>query len=310
MDLSNLLNNQKESRLSLTDLEQLLSKCDSEITLNRIRTTTAYTYPSNERETFVYFNTFIQLILSIDQGDDLYNKQYSKSVIIDALRNCINGLLKQNGLTWLLQFPQQFTTKTWIALRNNLTILVYLYGLVLALLNKPDIHNDSTEWIQGILPFIKSNSPAVMAHLWLNCCCTLAEEEENPALNQTIAKDAYLKALENGFNQTNHSSTEHDIILIAIENELNQHKVPSFMDMLIILKEANTGLLASCIDQQLGNALARPPFSKDELTLGFMCMEVACDIKPTRFISITKVYNSFKCNLSKINSICKFSVKM
>jgi hypothetical protein len=305
MDLSSLLNNQKEISLSLTDLEQLLSKCDSEATLDRIRTTTAYAYPSNERETFRYFDTFIQVILSIDQDEDLYNKQYSKSIIIDALRNCINGLLKQNGLAWLLQFSRQFTTKTWIELRNNLTILVYLYGLVLALLNKPDISNDPAEWIQSILPFIRSNSPVVMAHLWLNCCCSLAEEEENPVLNQTIAKAAYLKALEIGFNQPNHLSLEQATSLPAMENELNQHKVPSFMDMLTILKEANTVLLASSVDQQLGNALARPPFSKDELTVGYMCLEAACEKKPTRFISTTKVYNNFKCNLAKINSICK-----
>lgn len=302
MDLSSLLNNQKESSLSLADLEQLLSKCDSGKTLDKIRTTTAYTYPSNERDTFKYFDTFIQLILSINQDEDPYNTQYAKSIIIDALRNCINGLLKQNGHTWLLQFSKQFTTKTWIELRNNLTILVYLYGLVLALLNKPNINNDSSEWIQGILPFIKSNSPVVMAHLWLNCCCTLAEEEENSALNQAIAKMAYLQALENGLNQLHQNITEEDVM----ENKLNQLKVPNFMEMLTILKDADSTLLASCIDQQLGSALSRPPFSKDELTLGFMCIEVTCEIQPTQFISTTKLYNNFKYNLSKMNNACRF----
>jgi hypothetical protein len=180
MDLSSLLNTQQKddsvtiTTLSLQTMQSLLKNPDSSVIINTIRSSTGFTYPSQLVTSFVFFDTFIQLLLCIDLEDDPYTSQ---SVMIDAFRNCLNGLLQQFGNEWLVNFSPHITTKTWFALRNQPTLLVYLYGIVL-----------TTNNIIALVPFMQSNHVGILVHLWLTCCTN-----EN--------EDVFLIRLEKGLNQ-------------------------------------------------------------------------------------------------------------
>ncbi|KAK4514327.1 Glycerol-3-phosphate/dihydroxyacetone phosphate acyltransferase [Mucor velutinosus] len=271
MDLNSLLNNQKDTRLSLNDLQQLLAQGDSVVIFEKIQNSTAYDLPINRADTFVFFDTFIQVILSIIHDDDPYSAQLSKSIVIDSLRSCINGLLRQNGIEWLIEFPSYFSTKTWVVLRANITILVYLYGLVLAIWNKPELIRHREEWMKGILQFVHSNSPIVMLHLWLNCCCML---------NQDV----------------NTTSDAEELYLVKVEAAYSNGKLAedAVITMIRMLQELQVDVLAEQVNQQLGSALARPPFTKDEFIVGKICLDNACNSRSNRYTSIRKIYQQMQ----------------
>lgn len=271
MDLNSLLHSQKDTRLSLNDLQQLLAQGDSAAIFEKIQSSTAYDLPANRADTFVFFDTFIQVILSVIHDDDPYSAQLSKSIVIDSLRSCINGLLRQNGIEWLIEFPSYFSTKTWVVLRANITILVYLYGLVLAIWNKPDLIRHREEWMRGILQFVHSNSPIVMLHLWLNCCCMLDQDIHTTS----DAEELYLAKVEATYNS----------------GKLAQDAV---VQMIRMLQEFQVDVLAEQVNQQLGSALARPPFSKDEFIVGKICLENACKSRSERYTSIRKIYQQLQ----------------
>lgn len=276
MDLHNLLNSQKESNLSFTELKDLLSKRDTQAALDKIQSTTAFVYPSDKQEAFQFFDTFIQLVLFISSND---KSQYTKSVVIDSLHKCINGLLKKYGISWLKEFPCYFTQATWTALKTNSAILVLLYGMVLALMKKPD-----TAWIHGILQFMQSDSSAILAHLWLNVCCVL--DEDHP-------KELYLETLEMGLLK-------------------NTTSVQRVQEMIGVLKDVNMNFIAKKIDQELGNALARPPFTRDEYVLGYISLESYC--LSGRYLSISKIYqqktkSGMKTNIRNYAYSCNFVSK-
>lgn len=286
MDLNSLLNNQKDTKLSLSDLQQLLEKRDSSTIFQKIQSSTAYNFPTNRADTFVFFDVFIQVILSIIHDDDPYSAQLSKSIVIDSLRSCINGLLQQNGIEWLIEFPNHFSTKTWVVLRANTTILVYLYGLVLALWNKSELVRFRDEWMRGIFQFALSNSPTVMLHLWLNCCCTLNED-----INQ----------------MSDHSATAEELYLNKIESAYNSKKLSSeaLTIMFQMLREFQVDILAKQVNQQLGSALARPPFTKDEFIVGKICLDNACQNRANQYSSINKIYQRVQAKAGNVfPSIC------
>lgn len=272
MDLNSLLNNQKETKISINDLKHLLLETNNAIILDRIQSSTAFDFPTERKETFAFFDIFIQVILTVSQEDDPYSGQYTKSIVIDSLRNCINGMLRQNGIEWVIEFPLHFTTKTWKLMHTNITILVYLYGLVLALWSKPEIFSLKEVWVRGILEFIKSDSPAITLHLWLNCCCVL---DTYLSGSEYQVSNYYLQALEDGLRN----------------NIVSKEAV---LEMLTLLKDLNVEYLAVQIDQQLGNALARPPFTKDEMTLGLICLENTLQSHQVQCRLMAELYQSFQ----------------
>ncbi|KAI8646726.1 hypothetical protein BD408DRAFT_428422 [Parasitella parasitica] len=271
MDLHSLLNSQKDTKLSLSDLHKLLEKRDSGAIFEKIQNSTAYDFPANRADTFAFFDTFIQVILSIVHDDDPYSAQLSKSLVIDSLRSCINGLLRQNGIEWLMEFPNFFSTKTWVVLRANITILVYLYGLVLAIWNKPEIARRRDDWLRGILQFVHSNSAIVMLHLWLNCCCVLGDDASNTSGGSTTAEELYLDKLESAYSSKKLSSE-------------------AIRTMFLMLPELQVDILAEQVNHQLGGALTRPPFTKDEFIVGKISLDNACQARSNRYTSIRKIY--------------------
>lgn len=267
MDLSSLLNSQKETNLSLKDILQLLSNPDSSVIIEKIRTSTAFIYPAQKAESFVFFDRFIQLLLSIDLEDDPFSSQYTKSIIIDAFRKCVNGLLQQHGNGWLIEFPYHITVKTWVALRkqSDVTILVYLYGLVLTFANTVA----SVEWLKAMMQFMQCNYVGIITHLWLTCCCTLEESEQ---VDDDLAQEMFLLTL--------NDRIKHEP---AYTSEVSKK-------VFAILKKKDTQYLATHVDQYLGNALARPEFTKDAFTVGYLGLENACRMQTNQYPFISKIY--------------------
>ncbi|KAG1055044.1 hypothetical protein G6F43_002984 [Rhizopus delemar] len=260
MDLRNLLNQKEENTsLTLVELEKLLANGDNSKSIEKI-TNATFTFPSLKNDSFVFFNVFIQLLLSITHEEDPYDAHYTRSIIIDSLRTCINGLLRQFGMSWLLEFPQHFYLKTWISLHSSsdTSILIYLYGLVLALSKKPDI-SYTTAWVEGLVNFIQSDTHEIIAHLWLSICAI------DDAKNQEDFKRLCLNALESRLEMQQQSDQE------RFKEAIRQ--------MLMLLKNADAAHLAARVNQQLGNALTRPPFSKDEFKLGLIQLETFCQLK-------------------------------
>jgi hypothetical protein len=62
--------------------------------------------------------------------------------------------------------------------------------------------------------------------------------------------------------------------------------------MLLLLKNADTEYLAARVDQQLGSALTRPPFTKDEFMIGMMQLEAYSLSK--HGLLYPKLYHIFK----------------
>ncbi|KAI7896304.1 uncharacterized protein EV154DRAFT_492975 [Mucor mucedo] len=267
MDLSSLLNSQKETNLSLKDILELLSNPDSAVIIEKVRTSTAFIYPNQKAESFLFFDRFIQLLLSIDLEDDPFSSQYTKSIFIDAFRKCVNGLLQQHGNSWLIEFPYAITAKTWVALRkqSDVTILVCLYGLVLT----AGTAAPSIEWVEAMMQFIQCNYVGIITHLWLTCCCTL---EENERVNGDLAQELFLHTLDN-----------------RIKHE-PAYTIDVAKKLFTILKAKDTQYLATHVDQFLGNALARPEFTKDAFTVGYLGLENGCKMQTNQYPYIAKIY--------------------
>jgi hypothetical protein len=264
MDLSSLLNTQREESniLSLKDIQLLLSNADSSAIIDKIRAKTVFSYPPQRSDSFVFFDTFLQLLLCIDD-----HGQYTKSIVIDSFRNCMNGLLHQHDNGWLIEFPAHLTSKTWIALRDQkdgATILVYLYGLVLTLTA------NSPAWIEATMQFMKSNHLGIVIHLWLTCCCTL---DDNEVVDSDNAKLAFLNKL---------------------EYILKQGTTTIAKDMINMLKNKDTQYLMTHVNNYLGGALAKPMFTNDDFHIGYFSIQTACQIQSFRYSLISKLFQESK----------------
>jgi hypothetical protein len=277
MDLRNLLN-QGDDNLSISELKQLVAAKDTEATVKRI-TQCTFTFPTSRDESFEFFDLFIQLLLSVAHQEDPYGFQYSKSIVINSLRSCISGLVQQFGLIWLIEFPKRFSAYTWLALNSNTdsSILIYLYGLVLASYNKPDVPQDV--WIEGYSRFVQSDRSMILLHMWLQFC--LMDDQTNEA----DLKYIYLDHLDHRLKQ----------------------RVPAqkaISEAFSVMKEMNVDLLSSTIDEQLGNALARSRFTKDELTLGLMEMGncLSSNYHKQKYSCLFKLYCNFKHSTVKSKS--------
>lgn len=276
MDLNSLLNTQKEVTLSLQDIKALRADPDSAVIVDKIRSFTAFDYPQSKSDSFVFFDTFIQLLLFIDLEDDPYGAQYTKSIMISAFRKCINGLLQQHGNGWLIEFPSHFTATTWVAMRKHTdaTLLVYLYGLVLTFANE----GVSEKWLNSLLQFMQSAYVGVIVNLWLTCCCTL---EDNDQIDSDYAQAAFLRMFE----------------LRLLKEPQSTAKVAE--KTLHILKSLDTAYLHAHIDQFLGNALGRDVFTKDDFTMGYMQLENKCEAKSNFYPRFKNVYIQYKDQLGK-----------
>lgn len=276
MDLSSLLNNQKEANLSLKDILHLLSDPDSSVIIEKVRTSTAFIYPAQKAESFIFFDRFIQLLLSIDLEDDPFSSQYTKSIIIDAFRKCVNGLLQQHGNGWLIEVSYYITPKTWVALRkqSDVTILVYLYGLVLT----AGTAGTSIEWIKAMMQFMHCNYVGIITHLWLTCCCTM---EENERVDGNIVQELFLRTLDDRLKCEPLYTTD-----VAKR-------------LFTILKRKDTLYLTTHVDQYLGNALARPEFTKDAFIVGYLGLENACRMQINQYPYISRLYFEHQAQTGK-----------
>lgn len=267
MDLNSLLNNQKEVTLSLQDIKELRADPDSAVIVDKIRSFTAFIYPQSKVDSFLFFDTFIQLLLFIDLEDDPYGAQYTKTIMISAFRKCINGLLLQHGNGWLIEFPSHFTATTWVAMRkhSDATLLVYLYGLVLTCANE----EVSEKWLHSLLQFMQSGYVGIIVNLWLTCCCTL---EDNDQIESDYAQDSFLRTLEERLCKEPLSTTR------TAEKTIQ------------ILKSLDTAYLHTHIDQFLGSALGRAVFTKDDFTMGCIQLENKCANKLTFYSRFKDIY--------------------
>ncbi|KAG0171456.1 hypothetical protein DFQ28_000688 [Apophysomyces sp. BC1034] len=265
MDLNNILL-QGTSQLSIRDLRALLSEKENATRLSRINNAT-FAYPTSVEESYEFFDVFIHLLLTIQPVDSAYGEDYANTVIVDALRLCINGLLKGHGLTWLLYFPLHFSAETWQALLANAdkTILVYLYGLVLALAKKPGLSLD--QWASGIVKFVRAGSSVIMSHLWINLW-------DLDLRMQTDTKSAYIGALQQFFKV----------------GQLEK----SVTDMFWIMSRSDVDCLVSGVDHQLGSALLRPSFNKDELTLALMAFEMEIQGREAICFDVSRAFKMFR----------------
>ncbi|KAI9315231.1 hypothetical protein BX666DRAFT_1860928 [Dichotomocladium elegans] len=255
MDLGSLLNQGTEG-LSLHDLRLLLDESECTVKLNRI-TNPSFTFPSSLHDTYAFFDVFIQVLLTIDYTDDQFGSQYTKTIVVEALRSCVNGLLQENGFSWLLCFSRHLSLDTWRKLedsQSDTTILVYLYGLVLPLLmTNQDKENISiNEWAESLVQFVKAKSSALTCHIWMSLW---------------FADD----------NWTHHSNDDATTRFYKIieEQELAAHKGMDecLSGFITILKTQKMDIISS-IDKQLGRVLRRPPFTEDQFILAFAKMEM------------------------------------
>ncbi|ORY95077.1 hypothetical protein BCR43DRAFT_495110 [Syncephalastrum racemosum] len=246
MDLGNLLNRSTPG-LSYQELVDLIKEKESSVKLDRIDNPT-FVYPSRLEETYAYFDLFIQLLLSIQYDDDAFGFQYSKTVIVTALRACISGLLQQHGLPWVLGFPQRTSRGTWRYIQQNQDneVTVYLYGLVLALAGRPDLVS-THDWVSSLAHFCQTGAPPVIAHVIMNCWCFDDKQRNN---NSNDALLVCLDSLETALRNTTLSFTVVDEALSG-------------------LSRTETDLLSTAVDERLGSALWRDPFKTYELGLAW-----------------------------------------
>lgn len=264
MDLSSLLNTQvkeEPKNISLQDIQHLLaSNASNSIIIDKLRNNVIFSYSPQRVDSFVFFDTFIQLLLTID-----LNNEHTKSIVIDAFRNCMNGLLQQHGNSWLIDFPMHLTKRTWTVLRvqPDVTLLVYLYGLVLTFTNTPD-------WITSIVQFMHSNHLGIVIHLWLTCCCTL---DENEVIDSDHAKATFLDRLESRLAQD------------KTDTETKLAK-----EMIHVLKIKDTQYLMTHVNKYLGGALAKPMFTVDDFHIGYFSIQTVCQSRPFRYSLVSKLF--------------------
>ncbi|CEJ03843.1 hypothetical protein RMCBS344292_17818 [Rhizopus microsporus] len=128
------------------------------------------------------------------------------------------------------------------------------------------------EWIEGLVNFIQSDTHEVITHLWLSAC-TLDD-----AHNKDDFKNLFVHTMETR---------------LETQQEMERKRLTEALrHMLLLLKNADTEYLAARVDQQLGNALTRPPFTKDEFMIGMMQLEVYSLSK--HGLLYPKLYHIFK----------------
>ncbi|KAI8366010.1 uncharacterized protein BYT42DRAFT_618452 [Radiomyces spectabilis] len=286
MDLHSLLN-QGSSTLSLDDLTQLLNENDEKEKLNRISQAT-FDYNQSEVQSYSFFDLFIRVLTSVQHADDdEYSAQYAKSVITAALRQCINDLLQKFGLTWAVRFSAKLSLSTWKILKTQpeTTILVYLYGLVLAVGKQPDISKEA--WIDSLAYFIHASHPAVVLHIWLTCC---AADEQTP--DAYVAKHKMVTVLEQTLEQQ------------KLDGEKNGLNV-AVQRVITLLKEENVGYLIDHIDNQVGNALIRPSFTADEFAVAWMELDNMVNEAPSDFPYLLRKMKPDSPTPPKVNPLTK-----
>jgi hypothetical protein len=92
------------------------------------------------------------------------------------------------------------------------------------------------------------------------------------------------------------TSDAEELYLAKVEATYNSGKLAqdAVVQMIRMLQEFQVDVLAEQVNQQLGSALARPPFSKDEFIVGKICLENACKSRSERYTSIRKIYQQLQ----------------
>ena len=262
MDLNSLLNTLKEEKLSFEDICKLRASLDSTLIVEKIRTFTSFQFPTDKSESFVFFDTFIQLLLVINLEDDPYGAQYTQSLMMESFQKCITGLSIQFGNGWLIEFPFHLTSKTWCALRKHKdpTILVCLYGLVLTFSREATSH----AWIKALIQFIKSNYAGIIINLWLTCCCTFDEED---------AQNLFMDTLESQL-QKEYASTK------VVADQLIQ-----------VLSTCDLEYLNTTMGRYMG--AGRAIFTKEDYTLGYMQLECKLSKGAGTLTHLKKLYRNY-----------------
>ncbi|CAO3623473.1 unnamed protein product [Cunninghamella blakesleeana] len=246
MDLKSLLN-QGGSGLSTNDLIALQS-CDSNEKLEKI-STAVFEYPSDSFESYRFFDVFIKLVLSIQDGDDIFGLEYTNSVIITALKSCIGGLLKLHGFNWLLDYPSHLSYLTWKSLqtKTNHSLLIHLYGLSLGLKKNDTVPKIS--WAKALLHFLRAEVPPLSCHIWLNFCFIDQQQgkKTNHADETNLLKDLFLTS-----------------------SYINQDQLVAVLE---ILNKGNANEYVRAFENQLGTTLLRDSFTHDEMVLAMMTFE-------------------------------------
>ncbi|KAI7866976.1 hypothetical protein BDF14DRAFT_1882089 [Spinellus fusiger] len=239
MDLNSLLNKTTPC-LAFADIQRLLKANDTETTIENI-TSATFVYPHSIEQSYAFFDVYIQLLLT------LQSTRYSL-VLRDSLRTCIMGILKQHGLAWLLSFPSHVSQETWHQLHTHpdLTILIYLYGFVLALPDKQQ--TDLGVWSESLLHFLNSCSPVIILHMLMSFW---AKDEQYPTADLVTAWLVHVNS--------------------ALSHKESFWK--AIHTLLGVLSKADTDYLQSSVDQQLEYSLHRSSFTSSELTLVYLRLQ-------------------------------------
>jgi hypothetical protein len=234
MDLKSMLHSGKQP-LTLASIVSLIDNADTSYKLDQI-TDATFTIPPNPEQCCHYFDHFLQLLASFDyQSPSDLEAQYTTSALVASLRACVNDILVSNGLMWLLSFPPQISDKTWSKLRSSPTILVYVYGLILAMGSQQQV--SPARWVNVMSHFVKAASPYVNTHLWLSVYTRKSAEQE------------YLDCVESHYGAS------------------NVHMQEAWITMLSILERGMASVLQSTVNQYLGNVPVHP-FCDQDLILG------------------------------------------
>ncbi|KAI7879072.1 hypothetical protein K492DRAFT_208492 [Lichtheimia hyalospora FSU 10163] len=243
MDLGSLLN-QGSQGLDLEELRRILAQSESSSKLDRI-TNPTFSFPDGMDDTYEFFDVFVRILLSIEYTDEAFGSQYTMTIVVEALRACINGLLQRHGFGWLVQLPRRFSDMTWMMLqqKQDLTILIYLYGLVLTIATRRDTLT-LEDWAISLVEFIKAKHSTIMCHVWLNLWSVDDTQQKN-------TKSFFFQTLNGILDKSN-------------DDKWNE----CIRAMVTMLKEQQTSLLYQ-IDEKLGNALWRPSFTTDECVIAY-----------------------------------------
>jgi hypothetical protein len=254
MDLKDLLNTGK-SPLTLSQINALIESKDISYKLKQI-TDATFAIPTNSSECYVYFDQYLQLLASFDcQNSSDLDSQYTTTTLKASLRACVNDLLVSNGLLWLLSLPHHISHTTWTMLGSSPTILVYVYGLVLAMAKRQQV--SASLWTEEMAHFVKAASASVNVHLWLSVCG--GQQDHSAQFLDYV--EAHVETA------TAYAEHEDSYRQKKIANHV-EHIREALIDMLIILENGDAAVLSSRIDQYLGNVSLRPPFDDQELILG------------------------------------------
>ncbi|KAI9282403.1 hypothetical protein BC943DRAFT_354107 [Umbelopsis sp. AD052] len=238
MDLKNMLHSGKQP-LTIDTIVSLIDNADTSYKLDQI-TDATFAIPPNAEQCCHYFDQFLQLLASFDyQNPSDLEAHYTTSALVASLRACVNDILVSNGLMWLLSFPPQISDKTWSKLRTSPTILVYVYGLILAMGSQQQV--SPALWVNVMSHFVKAATPYVSTHIWLSVYTRKSAEQEYLVM--------FLDAVESHYKAS------------------NVHMEEAWITMLSILERGMASVLQSTVNQYLGNVSVHP-FSDQDLILG------------------------------------------